>query len=1266
MIDLTECFVLVCYSIKRNPEFAARYMVRIAVGEEESASCGESKSYSVIDVSAANVARRKTPFTKQKCRVFLRGHCEIVSGIWSVKVRWKFSNNMEYCMVTPFLKKSSLDEYSIYDLNWRNIHAGPLPRFVLSYNVKEESPSDSGSSSGSGDDEALPSRKKLCGDKQRQSINILLEEARKYDIDVDDRLLEKLYSSNSASDDDDLCNIKEQIKKAKDEEKERLRSLKRQEREALVEWKKPRDDLLCDDHAPFPPLPYVVLPPSIGAEGFGDCLSLVEFTNSFALSLELEDYFPDGPFTVSALYEALFDCDVNGPFSKLCMMFLQHIFLLQEQEDGDEVELERKEDAQLENCELDNKYFRKYIEQATRLSQKTRKIHGVSVRNLPLNSFTLSEVFRLYFKTSGYYTGANTARFRYHSRGGYKCIDDQALFFRIDHENLVERLSSDCIYQFSPEERLLVLLALRDHLLTFSLDKIRSLRADLRQSQLTEQRNEREAFVAKMAIADKASTIDRTSAAEASSNMNTVTAVNSPSAATRKLKESLRALVEASEDSTTEGVQIDYEMLECVNFDQLDMSEIELVRKLQEKHAMLEESNMVAEIFELQDASGMILLGTDRAFRRYWLIKSAGTVFVEENQNDQTMDECECPTPLDKVTAVDISNVTRAQRELLVCSGMKASCAVHGTHGRHQWSFVADESQLQALLDVLNRRGIREAELFDNISFFRGVLSPLLQQFDAQPFLETTHLSSSVMNTVSVSVLEEHLRQDLLELEERIFSNGLGILKTPSRTSWRSAVLKCSRVTDLKNRADANNLMTDGKLVRVENFFVMALYQLASCIHERNFKEVATEEVAKSASVGDDNKGFLDLWKNSLLCVSSISAIQLHLMTLDEQIAWKKSLSNARCRICRRKGTAPSFVVCANCEKPFHAKCVRPSIRGRQPTMSPDWLCSTCSYHDGGKQVDDDINDNDTDCGRLALNGANCLEVNFDHSLQLKAENDCFNADVESSTENSNDGLVCRVCQQLVINDKSGTACSSCGTAFHLRCLGLKKAGAPGQQWLCSVCSEDGLSNVYHKDDEKTDRKCLKTSRSGRIIKKPRSLGEFENRFNGVFKKETLSRSVEKRKSLPATHQNGDLYVSEWPTKGRSAKRSQYASEPTADERCQELIRLLSCHRDSWPFLKPVSKRIAPDYYDIIKCPMDLRTVQYKLDKHSYISVDELLADVTLMFDNCRTYNDPSAVVFQCGDRLEQYFRTKITDLHLGDEEPPLFHKRRRSTAPVS
>lgn len=54
------------------------------------------------------------------------------------------------------------------------------------------------------------------------------------------------------------------------------------------------------------------------------------------------------------------------------------------------------------------------------------------------------------------------------------------------------------------------------------------------------------------------------------------------------------------------------------------------------------------------------------------------------------------------------------------------------------------------------------------------------------------------------------------------------------------------------------------------------------------------------------------------------------------------------------------------------------------------------------------------------------------------------------------------------------------------------------------------------------------------------------------------------------------------------------------DKLGQTLAAVVNCvkaHQYAWPFLKPVDKSEVPDYYDHIKYPMDLKTMQDRLKK---------------------------------------------------------------------
>lgn len=86
----------------------------------------------------------------------------------------------------------------------------------------------------------------------------------------------------------------------------------------------------------------------------------------------------------------------------------------------------------------------------------------MSLRHLPLDSFTLTELLRLHLQVSGYYPGSNPGRFRYQSRGGYRCWDDPGLTFRANNPDLMNRLSIYSIFELDAgmEINLLVLIGI--------------------------------------------------------------------------------------------------------------------------------------------------------------------------------------------------------------------------------------------------------------------------------------------------------------------------------------------------------------------------------------------------------------------------------------------------------------------------------------------------------------------------------------------------------------------------------------------------------------------------------------------------------------------------------------------------------------------------------------------------------------------------------------------------------------------------------------
>lgn len=94
---------------------------------------------------------------------------------------------------------------------------------------------------------------------------------------------------------------------------------------------------------------------------------------------------------------------------------------------------------------------------------------------------------------------------------------------------------------------------------------------------------------------------------------------------------------------------------------------------------------------------------------------------------------------------------------------------------------------------------------------------------------------------------------------------------------------------------------------------------------------------------------------------------------------------------------------------------------------------------------------------------------------------------------------------------------------------------------------------------------------------------------------------------------------------------------------CKKLISSLMSQNDSWVFNKsvdPVELKL-PDYFDIIKHPMDLGTIQTKLSSGAYSSPHEFMFDVRLTFSNAMTYNLPGNPVHNMAIRMSNFFEIR-------------------------
>src|SRR5579859_3319124 len=79
----------------------------------------------------------------------------------------------------------------------------------------------------------------------------------------------------------------------------------------------------------------------------------------------------------------------------------------------------------------------------------------------------------------------------------------------------------------------------------------------------------------------------------------------------------------------------------------------------------------------------------------------------------------------------------------------------------------------------------------------------------------------------------------------------------------------------------------------------------------------------------------------------------------------------------------------------------------------------------------------------------------------------------------------------------------------------------------------------------------------------------------------------------------------------------------------QMILTEMQNHAAAWPFVQPVNKEEVPDYYAVVQEPMDLSTMEQKLDSDQYTTPDEFVRDAKLIFNNCRAYNGETTTYYK-------------------------------------
>ncbi|KAG6378941.1 Bromodomain-containing protein [Boletus reticuloceps] len=135
------------------------------------------------------------------------------------------------------------------------------------------------------------------------------------------------------------------------------------------------------------------------------------------------------------------------------------------------------------------------------------------------------------------------------------------------------------------------------------------------------------------------------------------------------------------------------------------------------------------------------------------------------------------------------------------------------------------------------------------------------------------------------------------------------------------------------------------------------------------------------------------------------------------------------------------------------------------------------------------------------------------------------------------------------------------------------------------------------------------------------------------------SQREKKRPREESTSTDVDEQTPRKPSTANSELASHHQTPPSVpNKRFQTVIGMLhsqiSQHRNGNIFHNPIKNSEAPDYHDIIKRPMDLKTIKARVKDGIISNSLEFQRDVYLMFANAMMYNRPTSDIYHMAEEM--------------------------------
>ena len=242
--------------------------------------------------------------------------------------------------------------------------------------------------------------------------------------------------------------------------------------------------------------------------------------------------------------------------------------------------------------------------------------------------------------------------------------------------------------------------------------------------------------------------------------------------------------------------------------------------------------------------------------------------------------------------------------------------------------------------------------------------------------------------------------------------------------------------------------------------------------------------------------------------------------------------------------------------------------------------------------------------------------------------------------------------------------------------LGKRKSAARASEKIASFVEEEGTASGNSSENEESTGNGNSSDKKSAVKDLDfESMAADDEGAKGERQSTRLrGKPATSAKQLKEQRMSADSGLSKAQAKEVARSKAQTKRRRALDEELlnmynpaalEELLNNMMKHKDGWPFDRPITRSDAPDYFEIIKKPLDLGTIRTALLHMKYTCNQEVLSDIKIVFGNCYRYNAEDAEEYQCAGRLEKYFEKIARKLGLVEEEDlenqPLSKKSRRT-----